>query len=247
MSRLWALVPLKNLASAKTRLANALTGPERRALVMAMARDVTAALANSRAVERVILVSDIPDLPRRLGVPGVVSHIGTGVRGLNEDLGDAALWAGTQGATHVLIAHADLPLLTPALVDRFVGPAGGDGLAGGLRAACCKHGTGTNLLLAPLPLPLPLVFGSGSLAHFRSIATAAGIDFEVRRDPMLAQDIDESSDYEVLQGLCRRGSFKHSATAALLREDRARRLRTGVQADLHCETSSPGRLALSSA
>jgi 2-phospho-L-lactate guanylyltransferase len=244
MNRLWALVPLKNLDSAKTRLAHALADSCRRALVMAMAHDVVAALVQARSVERVVLVSDIPDLPDLLGVPGVTSHCGAQVSGLNEDLSAAALWAGTQGASHVLIAHADLPLITPALVDRFVGTACGNDLPGGLRAAPCKHGTGTNLLLAPLPLPLPLVYGAGSLARFQALAAAAGISCAIRRDPMLAVDIDEPADYAALQLFCARGILKNSATATLLRSNPEPGLRTNIQADLRSRSSFQGRLSL---
>lgn len=242
MSRLWALVPLKNLSGAKTRLAQALTDSRRMALVMAMAHDVVAALARSRSVERVALVSDIPDLPRQIGVAGVVSHPGAGQRGLNEDLAAAALWAGGQGASHVLIAHADLPLLTPGLIDRFAASAP----AGGLRAACCKHGSGTNLLLAPLPLPLPLVYGAGSLARFRSLAGAAGLPFDVRRDPLLAADIDEPADYEALRLHCARGGGRDSATASLLRRDPDCMPRTDIQSELRSRAIFREGLALSS-
>lgn len=216
MKHLWALVPLKDLAGAKTRLAGALGVRARGDLALAMARDVVAALAHTPAIERIVLVSDIADLERRIGVPGIVCHRNPGPRGLNEDLAAAALWAAGQGATDVLIAHADLPMLTATALERFI--ADPPAASGGLRAAGCKLGTGTNLLLAPLPLPLPLVFGRDSLARFRATAAAAGIPFEVRNDPALAADIDEFEDYLALETLCADGGLVTGATAMLLRE-----------------------------
>ncbi|MDR2838227.1 MAG: 2-phospho-L-lactate guanylyltransferase [Azonexus sp.] len=241
MRRLYALVPLKNLSCAKTRLANALADADRSALVMAMAHDVTVALAQSRLIERVVLVSDIADLPDLIGVPGVTRYIPASACGLNEDLSEAAVWAGDQGATDVLIAHADLPLLTPALIDRFAQAT----RPGELRIAPCKHDSGTNLLLAPLPLPL--VYGAGSLARFQSLAAAAGLSCDLWRNPMLAMDIDELADYEALQFLCQHGSFRNSATAALLRRQMGqmgRSLRTEIQPQLRYGSSFHKKIAL---
>lgn len=228
MNSLWALVPLKDLAKAKTRLSGALPPQFRRALALAMASDVAAALAKARSIERVVFVSDIPDLPRLIGVPEV-SSLFTNASGLNEDLSAASLWATNQGASHVLIAHADLPFLTPTAIDQFVAPLGAEESWTGVRVAACKHGTGTNLLLSALPLALPLVFGRDSLAQFRNSAARAAITFDVRFDPALAADIDDLSDFEALDDLWTGGELRDCATAALLRDDRARRRRTGKQ------------------
>lgn len=209
--QVWALVPLKDFAGAKTRLAAALGAEARRALSLAMARDVVTALAHAATVARVLVVSDMPALERLMDVPGV-GHFDTGrACGLNEDLAAAAAWAARHGATHVLVAHADLPRLTPTAIDRFVAGA----TAGGVRAAACKQGSGTNLLLAPLPLPLPLVFGTDSLARFRRVAAAADVAIDVVRDTALAADIDELDDFRALAAACARGELS-GATANLL-------------------------------
>lgn len=214
MTSLWALLPLKDLAAAKTRLAGSLDAPLRRKLALAMARDVAFALAGARAVSRVVLVSNIPDLPQLLGVASITCQLATGVRGLNRDLTAAAAWAARSGATRVLIAHGDLPLLTAEAVDRFVADAD----AAQLRAACCHQGSGTNLLLAQLPLALPLVFGRNSLARFRLEAKRAGLSFEIRSDPALATDVDDLADYLALQRLSTCDQRWCGATAAMLRE-----------------------------
>ncbi len=214
MNPVWALVPLKDFESAKTRLAVALGADARRELALAMARDVARALACSRAIARVILVSDIADLADQIGVPGIACFDTRGARGLNADLSLAAGWAHAQGAARVLIAHADLPRMTAAAIDRFVLKATP---SVGVRAAACKHGTGTNLLLAPLPLPLPLVFGRDSLARFGRGAAARGIALEVVRDPAIASDVDEPEDFRSLAAASVRGEFVGAATSTWLR------------------------------
>lgn len=215
MKQVWALIPLKDFAGAKTRLAGALDTGARRELALAMASDVATAIVRSRAVARVILVSDIPDLDRLIEIDGVGYFNTHRARGLNEDLETAADWARAQGATHVLIAHADLPRLTPHAIGRFVLDAG-DAAQCKVRAAACKEGTGTNLLLAPLPLPLPLVFGRNSLARFCQAAAGAAINIDVVRDSALEADIDELEDLEALVASCARGELAGGATAALL-------------------------------
>lgn len=215
MKQIWALVPVKDFACAKSRLAATLSGEARRALALAMALDVVTALRRARTVARVIVVSDIADVGRRLGVDGV-GHFDTGrAAGLNEDLSAAAAWAATQGATHVVVAHADLPRLTPTAIDRFILNAR-DLPPSRLRAAACKEGSGTNLLLAPLPLPLPLVFGRDSLARFGRGAAAAGIALDIVHDAALAADIDEADDFLALTQACARGELAGRATAAFL-------------------------------
>lgn len=215
MKQVWALIPLKDFASAKTRLASTLSAESRRSLALAMALDVANALVHSNAVARVIMVSDIPDLEQLMGIEGVGHFDTRSAQGLNEDLEVAAAWAGTQGATHVLIAHADLPRLTPRAIDYFI-LAAEDLSECRVRAAACKQGSGTNLLLAPLPLPLPLVFGKNSLARFCQTAAAAHVAIDVINDSSLAADVDDPDDLMALAVGCTRGERIGGATSGFL-------------------------------
>jgi 2-phospho-L-lactate guanylyltransferase len=215
MRQIWALVPVKNFALAKSRLASTLSADNRRSLAIAMALDVATALKQSKAIAQVVLVSDIPELDRLLGVDGVRHFDTHRTQGLNEDLTAAADWAGCRGATHVFIVHADLPLLTAAAVDRFIASER-DTPAAGLRVAACRKGSGANALLAPAPLPLPLVFGNNSLVSFCRIAAETGVSIEVIHDLPLATDIDELDDLRALIPACDRGAVVGRATATLL-------------------------------
>lgn len=195
--RIFALVPIKDLTLAKSRLAPMLDAGQRRSLMQAMARDVVSILQATPTVERVVLVSDTPDLPSHLEVLSV-SCFAPGGGNLNADLAEAASWAESQGASHALIVHADLPCLTEAALETFLEQAEP---SIGLRIAACRSGTGTNLLYAPLPLPIPLLFGRDSLSRFRGAADAAGIDLAVCSEPHLGADIDEFNDILALQSL----------------------------------------------
>ena len=55
-----AVVPVKNLKSAKSRLGGILSEGERQELVIAMLRDVIKALKGSRPITKVFIVADTP-------------------------------------------------------------------------------------------------------------------------------------------------------------------------------------------
>ena len=56
----WALLPLKDLVKAKTRLSGVLAPHERRALAQAMVEDVISVLVTLEELEGILLVSDDP-------------------------------------------------------------------------------------------------------------------------------------------------------------------------------------------
>ncbi|MBK9953866.1 MAG: 2-phospho-L-lactate guanylyltransferase [Rhodocyclaceae bacterium] len=215
MSGIWALVPIKELAEAKTRLAPVLDAAGRRELVLAMARDVLTALAETTAISHVVVVSDIEGIDRLLSVDKVSVFDPRPARGLNDQLERACARARVAGASQVLIAHADLPAITPQAVRTFLDP----GLdTRSLRIAANQEGTGTNLLLAFLPLPTPLQFGKDSRLNFEAAAARREIQVEIRRDPLLAADIDEPADLAELARSVTGGGFANKATARWLAE-----------------------------
>ncbi len=213
MSGIWALVPIKELAEAKTRLAPVLNAAGRRELVLAMARDVLTALVETAALARVVVVSDIEGINRLLAVDKVSAFDPRPARGLNAELASACAWAHGSGASRILIAHADLPAITAGAVRTFLDP---DLDTRSLRIAASKEGTGTNLLLASLPLPIALQFGKDSRLKFEAAALRDRIRVDIRRDPLLAADIDEPADLAELAGSAPRDGFANTATARWL-------------------------------
>lgn len=212
MTETWALVPLKHLARAKARLAPALSEAERRDLVLAMASDVLAALQEVEAISHILLVSNEPEAGRMLSGGKLDVFYSAEHETLNEELTHAAAYAASKGAEQVLVVHADLPFLKPQDLARFLDTVP----HAHLRAARCKLGTGTNLLLAPLPLNIPLVFGTGSLNRFIQQARSSGLELEVISDPSLGMDIDGPDDFDQLISGGPAGSFPGPATRALV-------------------------------
>lgn len=222
--RTWALVPLKNLAQAKSRLSPAADPATRRELVLAMAEDVLSVLGQVEGIERILLVSNEPEAGSLLRHPGLDVFYSSDHEGLNLELEQAAAHAANGGAERVLILHADLPWLSRGSLQRFIDNCPEDAVC----IARDKIGTGTNAVLAPLPLPLPLVFGVESLPKFRAEAAARDLGLQVADDPHLAQDIDRPADFERLLGEQPAGEPPGDSTLHLIRRLESRRTtRTG--------------------
>lgn len=219
MNETWALVPLKRLDRAKRRLAPALTPESRADLVLAMFTDVLEALAGVRSIARILLVSNEPEAGSLFHPANVEVFYSAPSEGMNRELEQAAAYAWSQGAQQVLIVHGDLPYLTARAIGKFLTTAPPDGM----RAAACKLGSGTNVLLLPLPLRIPLVFGRHSLQRFQRLAEGVGQHFDIVRDLRLAADIDDQADFARLSTTAHDGPRPGSATQAFLDEFAHRR------------------------
>jgi 2-phospho-L-lactate guanylyltransferase len=184
-----AIVPVKSLSLAKGRLAGILTAAERQALVKAMLGDVLAALGAARGVDRVGVVSrdrEVLALAADARAEGLLDR----EQDLNGALGLAAGRYASSGATAVLVVPADVPLITPGEIERFVGMHAG---ARGVALAPSRDG-GTNALLVWPPLALPFQFGRGSLARHQEMARERGLAPRLFHAPGLELDIDHPDD-----------------------------------------------------
>jgi len=231
-ARAVAVVPLRDGVSGKSRLATALDPAARRRLVAALARHVVGTLLASDGVERVVVVTADPPFARE-----VLAGLGAGpgeaaVRlavlpqpadrpGLNAalDVARAALLAGEAdlSATRLLVAHADLPALSPEDVaallaapgtaetpehTRTPGPA--EAGAADVVVATDRHGTGTNLLVLPLAAAgFAFRFGAGSRAAHEAEAARRGLRAVVVQRPGTAADLDTLDDWDQLPATVR--------------------------------------------
>lgn len=212
MSETWALLPLKRLDRAKRRLARIMDAGTRRALALAMARDVLSALHDARVADRTVLVTNEPEAGNLLHGGELEVFYSDRREGLNREVEQAAEFAGAQGAGRILLVHADLPYLTANALDRVARQAPADTVC----VAACRRRTGTNLLIAPLPLSLEPVFGRDSLASFRRQAEERSVDLAVVHHPQLESDIDVPEDFERLVQSADSGRVPGQATRAFL-------------------------------
>jgi 2-phospho-L-lactate guanylyltransferase len=180
-----AVVPVKPLPAAKTRLRGAVPEAVHPDLVLAMARDTVAAVLACRVVARVVVVCDDPLVRDELARIGATCRPDTPAAGLN-----AAVTFGAQAVAGPVVAlTADLPAMRPCDLESALAAAA---QAGGRAFVPDLEGSGTVLLAAPAGVPLTPHFGPGSaMAHLRSGA--------VRLDgtwPSLRRDVDTAADLD---------------------------------------------------
>lgn len=187
---IWAVVPVKSFAHAKSRLAGAFPPDLRQALVRAMLEDVLAALAASDGLAGRAVATGEPEacaIALRHGAR-VLADAG---HGLNETLAAAARTLRAEGARGMLVLPGDLPAVTPAEIGELVA-AHEAGCAVSLVAA--HDGQGTNALLASPPDALGFAFGPGSFAAHRAAAGRLGVEPRVCTPAGMANDLDTPAD-----------------------------------------------------
>lgn len=204
MTRIFAVIPVKSFARAKTRLAECLSAPARVALARAMASDVIAAATQARAVETVFaLASDAHTAAwaaRRRATP-----LPEGPRtSLSRVIARAVDTLAARGADVVIYLASDLPGLTRMDIERLL-----DAHRGGLTIAAASRDDGTNAFVCDTPRPIAFAFGPGSAARHLARARQAGLRTTRVNLPAFARDIDTAADLAVLRG---RPRSRRSAT-----------------------------------
>jgi 2-phospho-L-lactate guanylyltransferase len=192
-----ALVPLKDLVQAKTRLAGLLRPSERRALAQAMVQDVLSVLSAHPEVGPVTLLSDDPGadlLAAKYGC-NCLAERELGASGLNALLEEAVTRLAPGAGQPVLVLHGDLPLLGR---DDITAVLALQRHRGGVVIGCDREGTGTNLLAFEAGCAVPFRFGPDSCARHLAAAVTAGVTARVLQRPGIALDIDGPSDMAVL-------------------------------------------------
>jgi 2-phospho-L-lactate/phosphoenolpyruvate guanylyltransferase len=176
-----AIVPVKGLDGAKSRLAPALAPDERANLVIAMLDRVLGACAASTAITRTLLVTPEPRLARD-GVE-LLLDAGTG----HADAIAAAL-ADPRAGDGAVVVMADCPHVTPQALDALVEAARPVALAP-------SHDGGVNALALRDPKLFQPPFGVPAEKTVRR-AREAGLEPAILNDPSLALDVDRPEDLQ---------------------------------------------------
>lgn len=194
-----ALLPLKDLVEAKSRLSGLLSPAERRALAQAMVEDVLSVLAAHPLISTVTLVSDDPCADMLAAKYGARHwpESSLGCSGLNPVLERSCELLCAQSDQPIIVLHGDLPALEAADITAVQ-----EALASekGLVVACDRHELGTNLLAFHPQNKVEFSFGAGSCALHRASAEARGVPVQLLRRAGTSLDIDEPADLALLMG-----------------------------------------------
>jgi 2-phospho-L-lactate guanylyltransferase len=186
-----ALIPVKSLTTAKSRLASFFTQHQRERLVLDMFHHVLCVLLDSELFEKVSVVSsdkEVLDKAYVWGAQAVVEEY----NGHNQALHAAALREISEGVTTLLTISADLPLLKTQEIRRFFEQS----LQHDVVLASSRDGTGTNAIMVHPPLAVPYVFGPGSLQSYLESARQRHLSYSIYHSIGLALDIDTIDDLD---------------------------------------------------
>lgn len=191
MSSPWAVVPIKELAGAKQRLAAVLTPERRAALMLAMCEDVLAVLATTPGLAGVAVVTVDPAataLARRHGARVLQSGARDGQTCAVTAAGRALR---AEGCAAMIALPGDIPLLTSSEVAEVLAAHG--------PAPCCtivpsRDEGGSNAVLASPPGTVPLRYGENSFQRHLDAAARAGVPTQVLRLPGIGLDVDTPAD-----------------------------------------------------
>ena len=174
------LVPVKAFTNAKARLAAVLTDADRDRLARWMSARVLAAAGELPTY----VACDDEQVATWASEHGasVLWHPGVG---LNAAVNNSVVELRESGVTDVIVAHGDLPRAhsLAALVE-----------PGTLTLVPDRRSDGTNVVALPTTLAFRFAYGPGSFRRHLGSAIEAGLSVRVRRDPLLALDIDTPTD-----------------------------------------------------
>ena len=187
----WAILPVKEMAGAKQRLAPLLSPEERIALMQVMLRDVLAALSVTQGLAGIAVVTLDPwaeALARQYGAQIITEGAREGHTGA-VTAAAAVLQAG--GIAAILTMPGDIPAVKTPEVEALI--AAGSA-APAFIIAPAHDEQGSNAILMSPPDAVKLRFGEDSYFPHLAAARAAGIAPQILRLPGIAMDIDHPED-----------------------------------------------------
>jgi 2-phospho-L-lactate/phosphoenolpyruvate guanylyltransferase len=188
------LIPVKNLSTAKQRLAPILDQPARTELAQAMLHDVVSALAPWTDRPPCALVTSDPfaiELAQRYDFEIIPDPANPGETGAIEM---ATRICVERGIDSTLVIPADIPLIQASELEQVLQQAPVEGSV----LAPAADGRGTNAAFRRPANLFPLRFGNDSFKPHLAAARATGKPCIVLQLPSIAVDVDNPEDVQQL-------------------------------------------------
>jgi 2-phospho-L-lactate guanylyltransferase len=188
---MWAIVPVKPLGRAKSRLAEKMVPERRERLATALLMRTVGLLLPLPPIQGVLVISRDTKALAMVRELGAQTAQESGTPELNSALRRATQVLRVRGADAVLVVPADIPLLAPEDIEEV---ARLGQYSQTVVIAPDRHETGTNLLLVRPSGMIPYAFGEGSFAEHRRLAEQVGATVAVYRSERVALDVDRPDD-----------------------------------------------------
>ncbi len=187
------IMPVKELARSKSRLAGVLPAEDRAAVTRRLVRRTLGVLGQAPGVAGVIVVSRdtaVAQIAFTYGATPLAEEAGAGLNGAIQLGLDKAV---KLQAAQALILPSDLPFLRVEDVDRMVNTA-----PAAVLIASDRAGTGTNALRLPLPTEFRVQYGRDSYRKHLAEAGRLNLPIHTITSPTLQFDLDTPQDWQEL-------------------------------------------------
>jgi len=188
------LIPVKGLATAKQRLADALTQPQRSQLAEAMLRDVM--IAATGVIDRIDVALVTGDVRAR----ELADEFGFGViddtRNESETaaIEMATAWCEARGYDTTIVVPGDIPLITSEELHRVLDAAPEEGAV----FVPAYDRRGSNCILRRPAAIIPLRFGNDSFLPHCEAMRQTGRELVILEMPGIGLDIDNPHELDLL-------------------------------------------------
>ena len=193
-----AIIPMKRLEQAKSRLAGRLDPSERREIVIRLFSHVLETLNDTPAIAQILVVTSDAEVSR-LASEGGATVLNQADAGVNAAIEYGIEQLGDVGSERFIAIFGDLPYLTSNDIQNVVDLME----PGTLVVAPDRHERGTNLLAGYRVDAIRPAFGSDSFKTHRGVAVEGGLIVREYRSRGTAFDIDTPDDLDNYERLLR--------------------------------------------
>ncbi|MHA1358865.1 MAG: 2-phospho-L-lactate guanylyltransferase [Candidatus Helarchaeota archaeon] len=190
----YTIIPIKSLVNSKKRLESFLAPADRRALVLALLKDVLTAVTRSKFTDGILLVTpdtEIIEIIKKWNISKLQFLLETKELGTNEAVQFAINWCLKRPITSILIIPADLPLISPENVDDLI-QLGANNYS--IIIAPSQRKDGTNAFYQRPPNLIPVWYGDNSYQKNLATISNHNLQFKIIENPAFALDIDLKID-----------------------------------------------------
>lgn len=191
----WAIVPVKPLRKAKSRLANVLSVDERALLNFSMLGQTLRTLKTVPAIDQILVVSSDSSVLALARENKARTLQEDGETDLSIALRRAVVVAKMYNAEGLLIVSADLPLLSERDIEKMLALGKTPPF---VVIAPDRHDDGTNAIYMNPPDVIACKIGAGSYAHNKQQAARKNVPVEICQLTSLGLDLDRPEDLDLL-------------------------------------------------
>lgn len=188
-TEVFAVIPVKRLDNAKSKLAPFLTAAERKEFCLKMLEDVLNTVNSTKRINQTVVISndlEVLHTTEKLKI----KYLKERKNGLNQAVSQAIDWCRKRGVSSVLVLPIDIPLVKPVDLERMLALREKASMV----ISPSRNREGTNALLLTPPNIIPTTYGPQSFHKHLEEASKREISFSCYGSERVALDIDTVED-----------------------------------------------------